>query len=315
MEYTNLVIEGGGSKAYSTIGCIKAFEEMGRLGDFKNLIGTSAGSVLAMLIAIGCSSSEMKSYYDTVDLSLFNINYSSFRTYFNIIFNNGVHNPSKLEKLAHDILEDKTGNGDITFKQIYEKYEKFLVITGTCLNKRTTHYYHHESNPNMKVKTAIKISCCVPIIFSPVKWKGDILCDGGLLENYPLYFFNNDECPNSKIHNVSDKNENISHRTIGIKYTDNSTSEKKLYTGNDKITGIGSYLKSIFRTFITGIERKGIKDKYWERTIAVNIGDFVSVTELILTDEQKETLSEVGYKSTIEFFKIKNIKYFNINIK
>ena len=305
MEYTNIIIEGGGSKAYSTIGCVKVFEEKGILGGFKNLIGTSAGSIMATLIAIGCSSSEMKKYYDLVDLSLFDVKYWSFRTYYNILVKNGIHDPSRLEKIIHDILKDKTGNGDITFKQIYEKYDKFLVITGTCLNKRTTHYYHHESNPDMKVKNAIKISCCVPLLFFPVKWGGDVLCDGGLLENYPLYFFNNDDYPNSKTHTVFDDNEPINQRTIGIKYIDDNTSENKLYTGNDNISGIGSYLKSILNTFMTGIERKGIKDSYWEKTISVNTGDFDSITNLSLSELQKEYLSDVGYISTIEFLRLK----------
>lgn len=311
--YTNLVIEGGGAKAYASIGCVKVFEEEKIIGDFKNLIGTSAGSIIATLIAIGCSSGEMKKYFSRVDLSRFKVKYKSIFTYFNIIIRNGVHNPSKFEKIMYDILKEKTGDGDITFRQIYERYGKFLVITGTCLNKRITHYYHHESNPHMKVKNAIKISCCIPLLFYPVKWKGDTLCDGGLLDNYPLYFFNNVKIPDSRVITVKDEGADICDETIGIKYIDDTTTTEKLYTGNDEIRGIGSFLKSVVNTFITGVERKGIKENYWEKTIAINTGD-LDIIDMSISDTQKENLLRAGYESSIKFFEIKKIKYFtNVN--
>lgn len=300
--YMNLVIGGGGKKGYSVIGSLKYFEENGV--EFEKIAGSSVGSIMATFIAIGCTSGEIIKYYDMIDLSIFKINYFSPKTYYNLLLNKGVNDPLKLENIIGDILKDKTGNGDITFKQVYVKYGKFLTITGTCLNKRETHYYHHETNPDMKIKKAIAISCCVPLLFKPVLWKGDVLCDGGVLENYPLYFFN-ENCPvNSKLYKIIDGDEKINYKTIGIKYIDDETSEQKLYTGNYEIKNIWQYLSSILNTLFTGIERKGIKEKYWERTISINLGSFDSVTNLVLTDPQKEEFIKIGYNATANFFNI-----------
>src|SRR5512139_3427593 len=55
MEY-DLVFEGGGAKGVAFVGALKAFERRGHKP--RRLIGTSAGSITACLIAAGYSSQE-----------------------------------------------------------------------------------------------------------------------------------------------------------------------------------------------------------------------------------------------------------------
>ena len=44
----------------------------------------------------------------------------------------------------------------------------------------------------MKVLTAIRISCCIPILFSPVNYDDKLWLDGGIIQNYPIEFCKND---------------------------------------------------------------------------------------------------------------------------
>ena len=55
MEY-DLVFEGGGAKGLAFVGALKEFERRGHRP--RRLIGTSAGSITACLIAAGYSSQE-----------------------------------------------------------------------------------------------------------------------------------------------------------------------------------------------------------------------------------------------------------------
>ena len=44
-------------------------------------------------------------------------------------------------------MKTKTKNPDITFKDVFDIYGNELVITGTCLNKAKTVYFHYSTHP------------------------------------------------------------------------------------------------------------------------------------------------------------------------
>jgi NTE family protein len=54
----DLVFQGGGAKGLAHIGAIKSLEEQGR--SYRRLVGTSAGSIVAVLLAAGYSADEME---------------------------------------------------------------------------------------------------------------------------------------------------------------------------------------------------------------------------------------------------------------
>nr|MBA3612868.1 patatin-like phospholipase family protein [Nitrospirales bacterium] len=88
-----------------------------------------------------------------------------------------------------ELLQTKTGNRDITFAQLKNQYGKDLLVTGTCLNRRETHYYTETRNADMPIRDAVRISMSLPLFFAAVEWGGDILVDGGVLNNYPVWIF------------------------------------------------------------------------------------------------------------------------------
>lgn len=283
----NLVIAGGGVKAYSAIGAIRYLE---RDMKFDRIAGVSAGSIIATLLAVGCDSYSIQSLYDEADLSKYVLKYKSILTYMKIISRNGIYDISEFrDSTIHKLLSEACNNGDITFSEIYERYGKVLVISGSCINMRETHYYHYISNPDMKVKQAIAISCCVPFLFTPVSWKSDTLVDGGLIENYPLYIFNDNNIPNSKIEPVVDNGLKLNNDTIGIKFSDT-------YSDNKSDTFI-KFIKCLVLTMLTNNEKKYIRPDYFEKTISIDTGDIESVSNLNLNLDDKNKLLDAGYKA------------------
>jgi len=57
----NLVLEGGGIKGFAYIGALEVLEKNGVLQGVKRVAGSSAGGIMALFLALGCSSSEMMS--------------------------------------------------------------------------------------------------------------------------------------------------------------------------------------------------------------------------------------------------------------
>ena len=65
------VFEGGGVKGIGLVGAVAVTEERGY--QFENLAGTSAGAIVAALIAAGYKSDKLKEIIENLDLSLIHI--------------------------------------------------------------------------------------------------------------------------------------------------------------------------------------------------------------------------------------------------
>ena len=56
--------------------------------------------------------------------------------------------------------------------------KNILVITGTNVNSRESHYFNYITTPDMNITTALKISMCIPFFFNAVKYNENIYVDG-----------------------------------------------------------------------------------------------------------------------------------------
>ena len=66
---TDAVFEGGGVKGIGLVGAVSEIENAGY--EFENLAGTSAGAIVAGLLAVGYSGSEIKRELGRVDYNKF----------------------------------------------------------------------------------------------------------------------------------------------------------------------------------------------------------------------------------------------------
>ena len=312
MIYENLVFEGGGIKGIAFTGAISVLENNGILTNIKRFAGSSAGALIACALAIGYSSYELenllfsKNFNDFLDDS-----WGVFRDIYRILNKYGLHKGDALEEWVGNVIANKTGNPNITFKQLYDQTGKTLVITGACLNKAQVHYYHHQSNPNMQIKKAIRISISIPMFFSAVKWKGDTLVDGGLFDNYPIWFFDNSEIINNEIILPNSRNKIIKYNphnlkkdnTLGFKLMSNNeqSNNYQVFHGDIPITNIKEYCSALIQSTLYNSENIHIDQHYWKRTIPINTGD-ISTTQFDLPNNQKMWLVSQGKNATKKFF-------------
>ncbi len=149
---------GGGTRGFSHLGAIKAFEEFNLKFDF--ISGTSAGSLVGAFYAAGYNYNQM---YNIVK----NLKERDIRR--NII----PFTPSKLDGLGEIITENL---GDINIEDLKIPFAAVAVdIKSTkeiCLAKGN-------------LAKAVMGSCAVPGVFTPVQYNDMILCDGGLQNTIP----------------------------------------------------------------------------------------------------------------------------------
>jgi NTE family protein len=154
-----LVLSGGGARGIAHIGVLKALNE---LNIHPTIIsGTSAGSIIGVLYAMGLSSQEMVNF----------VGHSSLWKFFRFEWSAG--GLSNLNYLKERLIQ-------IGIPPNFEDLQKKLYVTATNLTKGKTEIFHE--GPLLETIIA---SCSIPLVFKPVIINGDRYADGGILNNLP----------------------------------------------------------------------------------------------------------------------------------
>jgi NTE family protein len=303
-HFTNFVFEGGGMRGIAFGGSILYLEEHNLLNQMTKLAGSSAGAIVAAGLAVGYTGDEIiKLLHETNFEEFKDDSMGVIMDIWRFVSEYGVYKGEKFLEWISGVLEKKTGNANITFKEVYEQYGKELVLTGTCLNKYDTCYFHHETHPDMEVRMAVRISMSIPVFFKAVTLGDDVMVDGGLLNNYPIWVFDGKTI--GDLHNVSEEDIKNS-KTIGFKLmTDQEKEDYQLFHGEEKIKNLIDYFTCLINSMSIQIERGHIRTGYWDKTITIDTHN-VNWLEFSLPLKTKEKLIQQGYNAVHE--KIQNIQ-------
>lgn len=312
-EYEYLVFSGGGVKGVCYAGVLDVLEKNNILYDtngkflIKGLCGTSIGALIASLIAIGYKPAELKD-------KLLKLKFESLLEHKNwhyldaikVFESYGLNSGDKLYNMLGEFVKEKMGDPDYTIKQLYTDKNIKLVIVGTNMNCGKTVYFCPK-NPNniysnIPIRLAIRISICVPFLFKPIKYKDDIYLDGGILDNYPIHVFDGDYPGDIKARlHMCEPNMNV----LGFHIVPNDEEIDYSIIKRVEIKGFTDFFGSFINTFLYENDRRLMVPSYWKRTVNI-ITPAYPLTQLALTDEQKEDLIKLGIKYTDMFFNKKN---------
>ena len=279
MKINNLVFSGGQIKGLSYAGVLKALYERGYSNNIKNVLGVSSGAIFALAFSLKLTISQIIEIVHKLDIfNLNNINYESFFDFFNTY---GIDNCDRINKFIKILLKRKTNDENISFKKLYELTNMNLIIMGTNLTEKKEEFFNYETSPDMPIWIAIRISINIPIYFEKFEYNNCLYVDGGIICNYPMYYFDNDR-----------------ENTLGIALQDTSKPKNK--------SNYFKYIYSILNIMVQNMEKIMYK-KYHDKTIFLKIK--YNVTDFDFTLETKKYLINEGYEQTIKF--LENIEYNN----
>ena len=319
MEPTNIlkadaVFEGGGVKGSGLLGAVVVTERMGYT--FENLAGTSAGAIIAALLAAGYSAIEAKTIIDEIDYTQlmdkkFPGTVPLVGPLLSIVFKKGMYEGDFFLNSMRELLGKKHV---YTFKDlIREKYKddlryryKLQVVVSDVTGGRMLilpgDIKKFDIEPDdLEVALAIRMSMSIPYFYQPVKCRtktGDVsyLVDGGILSNFPVEIFDDqfsDEPP---------------WPVFGYKLVD--PEEGKPHA----ITGPLTLFSALFSTMMEAHDARYIQDADFLRTIPIKtLG--IRTTDFGISREQKEALYESGVAGAEEFFKHWNFEQFKAEVK
>jgi len=188
-----LVLSGGGAKGIAHIGVLKVLEELGIRPDY--IAGTSMGSIVGGLYAIGYSVAELDSITTRMDwsevlsdnISLYEVSmeekahFNNYISEFTFDENKGLSLPSGLIQGQKVHTKFSSLAWRVAGISDFDDYPiPFRCVATNLLSGKPVVFSEGD------LVSALRASMSIPSVFAPVKKDSLLLIDGGVTRNYPV---------------------------------------------------------------------------------------------------------------------------------
>ena len=328
-HFKNLVFEGGGVKGIVYVGALDVLDKEGILKNIKRVAGTSAGAMVAVLVGLNYTAAEISEI-------LWKLNFQNFlddtfgyvRDIDRLINEYGWYKGDFFRELMAGYIKDKTGNGEITFKELAKakKYRDIYLI-GADLSTGFSKVFCYDNTPDVKVADAARISMSIPLFFRAVQNinnDGHVYVDGGLLDNYPIKVFDRasfitKESNRRETEYYDKTNKSLSKRvdqldkfvynkeTLGFRLDSKEEINKFLHPDmempiKNDIKTLFTYTKALVTTLIDFQNNVHLHSDDWQRTVYIDsLG--VGSTDFKISDSKKKDLVKSGFDHTQKYLK------------
>lgn len=307
LNYEYIVFSGGGIKGISYCGALEILNELNILGNIKGFAGTSAGSIVASLLAIGYTTDEITDIMTKLDLTdMVDGHTSYFREGLNLAQTYGMVPGSYVYDLLGSLIEKKTGFADYTIEQLFDDKKIKLVIVSTDMStSRSRYFYPHSStelDSKIPIRKAIRASIGIPFLFEPIIHLNNYHVDGGVLDNYPIHVFDG-LYPG----NLDAKNNLLKPNpaVLGFHITselDNIDTNEIPDANKINIDSFMHFSMSFITAFMAENDRRELTMHNKMRTIRI-ITPYYPLNCFKISDTDKNILIECGKKATNNFFR------------
>lgn len=219
MADADLVLEGGGVKGTGLVGAITALTSAAEPYAFHRVAGTSAGAIVASMLAAGYTAAEMNTIMTDLDFSQFEDNPGIFARHFEqigeglgLILHEGLFKGQFLHDWIKQTLAAKNVHtwGDLkdydpgSSLPPEQQYKLVVIVSDVSRGRMLQLPWDYQRllgvDPDTQpVADAVRSSAGIPFFFRPFHMTsspdvtgghGEILCtDGGMLSNFPVNIF------------------------------------------------------------------------------------------------------------------------------
>lgn len=293
----NYVFEGGGVKGIGLVGALSVLEQNGYT--FSNVAGTSAGAIVAALVAAGYEAGALKQIVESMDYEKmkdcgFTDKIPLFGALSSFVFEKGVYEGDYFESWIRDLLLNAPKPvrvfGDLVntdANDIGVSYRLQVIAADLTRGKMLVlprDISDYDIDPlSFDVARAVRMSMSIPYFYEPVilkdsSGKSYYIVDGGVLSNYPIWLFDS----------VQDT------ETIGFRLVEPEAGTPHM------IKGPVSMFMALFLTMLEAHDQRYIKDRDYVRSVLIpTLG--VKTTDFDMTAEQRDALYQSGVDSANRF--------------
>lgn len=193
----NAIFEGGGIKGLAYVGVMRFLEKRGFR--FNKVGGTSIGAVFASLIAVGYNSFELEEIINDFNLNIITAAHDNKASKIVKGFKyKGYYSLANFEKYLSALHKAKN---KIVFGDVKQGDEYLLKMVSSDWKKKKQVILPNEliaygyDPDRFSIAKAVAMSCSIPLVFRPYRLGEHAFLDGGVVNNFPLTLFGDDEQP------------------------------------------------------------------------------------------------------------------------
>ena len=307
-------------KGIAYVGALEVLDKEGILNNIERVAGTSAGAMMAVMVALRYTAEEVRQVLWNLDFKDFKDSSKGIiRDTNRLLKEFGWYKGAFFRKTIADLIQRKTGDGEMTFEQLEQtgKYRK-LYLVGADLTTGLSKIFSASSSETKKVKVAdaARISMSIPIFFAAVRNKDNnhIFVDGGLLDNYTVKTFDRQtyladrnnarrtyyyEKINQQLRmerSITTNEYVYNKETLGFRL--DTKEQIDMFLGQasapcKKIDTFFDYTKALLTTLIDFQANDHLHSDDWQRTVYIDsLG--VSAIDFGLDDDKKRELVKSG---------------------
>lgn len=282
----NAVFEGGGVRGIALVGAAAVTEEKGYR--FGRLAGTSAGSIVAALLAAGYSAMELKALFEEMELSRLLVRRGIYRLpLVGPLLGIGIHKGFyPLQPLKQWIKQKLELRGVSVFGDLRPGS---LQVVATDISSGGLLVLPHDlprlgiDPQRFPVAHAVAMSCAIPYFFRPVRLRTPeglhYVVDGGVLSNFPVWLFEEEQ-----------NTPTFGFRLIGERAGMGMRGDNLL-----------SYTENLVNTMLGAMDLLAMREAEELQIILIQTGKIRS-TDFHITAREKEELYQAGREAALRFF-------------
>lgn len=276
-KYTCL-FGGGAIRGSAHAGVLRAFERLNIKPT--TLGGSSVGSLVAALYAVGYTSHELAEIFLSVNFELFRDISLGFNNKFALskgeVFLDWLRD--LIERKYYGLAYLKGQCRRVSFKDI----DRNLVIISTNMKDFSCKEFSTFETPDFEIAMAVRISCCMPGLMRAVTLDDDLLVDGDLMKGKPMW-------------SLSRNIQKVSDRILEIRL-------EGTFSGSDQnpleyVNGMYTCMTSSETSFIKSIYGKSDKYDY----LVINTGNVI-VVDFNYPTVKRQAIIDDGYRQTMAYF-------------
>lgn len=277
----DLVLAGCGVRGASYAGALMQLEMIDPENglEIQKIAGTSAGAIVAALVAVGYRGRDLQRILFETDFNKFR-DARLLRRSYDLSIHGGIHRGEALERWLDKIVGGRT---------LGETSIPLSIVAFDMLNYETV-VLSSESAPRIPIARAARASAAIPLFFRPVSMLQELagghkverdLVDGGVLENFPVELFDVAGAPRWP--------------TIGLTIADRDERPRNIPC---LPKGPETALKLFMAIRAAYGKRLSAHNAY--RTVSIH-DTGISSTDFSLDDRQKRVLSHAGALAAAQF--------------
>jgi Predicted esterase of the alpha-beta hydrolase superfamily len=324
--YADGIFEGGGVRGVAFLGALRCCSDLGIR--WRKLAGTSAGAITAAVLATDLSMDDLEELLGKLDYSIFltqknspliingdpadDLQSPAWTLFFLTISRQmGEYSSLPFSKWLEATLAQGHLRTFADVKQVKDRELKVVISNLTRgemlvlpddLQRRESadsdalyQQLRLNSAEDFSVAEAVRLSMSIPLFFEPGKLGNDLIVDGGILSNFPLW-----------IYDIQSGSTPVAPRwfTFGFRLVDTGI-ENQVNINNPV-----SILAAMFRTMMKARDRYHQREMDKGRVINIDVTEAqVTTTDFNLDADRKAKLYRLGYLYTKRFFLSSNFSW------